>query len=98
MPGCKFAMKNGGYSKEVTKAAFNYYPVKNTDGSWGMIKGENTGSIEMTGLIKVLPYRVSKPDQHNSLLNWKRLRNGSFRIDMPIKAGGIEASYMALLA
>ncbi len=45
-------MKKDGYAKEVTKTAYNLLSNQNPDGSWGMIKGDSTGSVEMTGLVR----------------------------------------------
>ena len=37
---------------KVTKAAYNLLSAQNENGSWGMVKGENTGSVVITGMVR----------------------------------------------
>ncbi len=91
-------MKNGGYSKEVTKAAFNLLSGQNTDGSWGMIKGENTGSIEMTGLIRSFLIEYQSRTRHNMSAELEKASQWLLSHRYADKSwGGIEASYMAFI-
>lgn len=49
-----FLLKNGYHMEEVVKAANYLLSNQNSDGSWSVVIGDNSGSFEITGMVRAL--------------------------------------------
>ncbi len=47
-----YLLENNIALDKVTKAAYNLLSSQNNDGSWGMVKGANTGNVVITGMVR----------------------------------------------
>ncbi|ACL75456.1 Kelch repeat-containing protein [Ruminiclostridium cellulolyticum] len=91
-------MKRDGYTKEVTKAAYNLLSNQNPDGSWGMVKGTNTGSTELTGLVRSFLTEYQSRTRINMSVELQKAAEWLIAHRYADKSwGSIEATYLAFL-
>jgi Streptogramin lyase len=91
-------LKKDGYSKELTKAAYNLLSNQNSDGSWGMIKGTTTGSVEMTGLVRFFLEEYQSKTRASMSAELAKASDWLIAHRYADKSwGSIEATYMAFM-
>lgn len=93
-----FLLENSINIDKVTKAAYNLLSAQNNDGSWGMVKGESTGSVVITGMVRALLVQYQSLIRCNMSVELEKAANWLVANRMPDSGWGTsEATYMAYI-
>ncbi len=83
---------------KVTKAAYNLLSAQNNDGSWGMVKGVNTGNVVITGMVRAFLIKYQTLVRCNMSVELEKASAWLLSNRMPDNGWGTyEATYMAYM-